>query len=211
MDRQANLKVAIIGASTRGRRHAPWSDNSWVFLALNEIWQPRYDIHFELHPRRVQSEKDMAWLAQCLTPCYVLDPSEWAEGEIPDPRRFDLEGILKATGGRRYFTNSFAMMIAWALTEGASTIGCWGIDLDLGTQRERLVEKPCVEYWLGLAEGQGVEVVLPPNSTMLTQRYVYGLEYEQEKAHIETVVSTFGVTVERENVCPVCLEAFTGR
>jgi len=185
-------QVAIIGASPT-RRYAPWADDNWTFLAINEIAQPRYDIHFELHPRRVQSAQDLAWLAQCTAPCYVLDPGEWAEGEIPQPVRFPLEWILEVTGGRRYFTCTFAMQIAWALAEGYTEIGLWGIDLDLGTHRERLVEKPCVEYWLGLAEGRGVKITLPRESTMLHRPYVYGLDYENEKANVERVVEDFGL------------------
>jgi len=85
------------------------------------------------------------------------------------------------------------MQIAWALAEGYTEIGLWGIDLDLGTHRERLVEKPCVEYWLGLAEGRGVKLTLPRESTMLHRPYVYGLDYENEKANIERVVDDFGI------------------
>jgi hypothetical protein len=184
-------KVAIIGASP-SRKQGPWFDPAWECWALNEIAQPRYEKHFELHPRSVQSPKDFAWLAQCQRPCYVLDPDEWRPGEIPMPVRYPFDWVLEVTGGRRYFTATFCFQIALALAEGYEEIGLWGVDLDLGTARERLVEKPCVEYWLGFAQGRGVKVTLPPTSTLLSRRYVYGVDYHAEKADIEQVCREFG-------------------
>ena len=197
-----HTKVAIIGAGAR-RVHAPWDDDSWCFWALNEIGQPRMDRHFELHPMDVQSEQDFARLAVLTAPCYVLGDS--SEARVPTAVTYPLERVLKNTGGRRYFTCTFAYQIALAIADGFAEIGLWGVDLDLGTARERLVEKSCVEYWLGLAEGRGLAVRLPLQSTLLDRRYLYGYDYDREKTDIEGIVEEFPTNP--RDVCPACHDA----
>ena len=171
-------RVAIIGAGAT-RVVAPWEDSDVIFYALNEIWQKRYDAHFELHPRAVQSERDLEFLRSCPTPCYVLDLAEW-DGMIPHAVQYPLERVLDITRGRRYFTSTFSFQIALAIAEGFTEIGLWGVDLARGTLRERLVEAPCVEYWVGLAEGRGIKVTVPEISTLCSQPYLYGYDYDAE-------------------------------
>lgn len=171
-------KLAIIGAGAT-RWAAPWDDRSWCFLALNEIAQPHYDRHVELHPRAVQSEQDLAFLRACPAPCYVLNVEEW-EGLIPNPVRYPLERVLEVTRGRRYFTNTFAYETALAIADGFAEIGLWGVDLAGGTLRERLVENPCVAYWVGVAEGRGITVTVPSSSTLCRQDLLYGYDYHAE-------------------------------
>lgn len=194
----AHRKAAIIGAGSY-RTHAPWDDESWCFWALNEIPQPRTDRHFELHPMAVQSRIDLLALRDCAVPCYVLDVGEltpertsgFAAGEgpyfIPYPVHYPLERVLEKTGGRRYFTCTFAYQVALAIAEGFEEIGLWGVDLDLGTMRERLVEKPCLEYWLGQAEGRGMRITLALGGTLLQRPWLYGYDYDDEKAGVERV------------------------
>ena len=188
----ARKKVAIIGAGDY-RKYAPWNDPEWECWGINEIGQPRATRWFELHPMTVQNERELAWLAQCPTACYLLE----RDPRVPAGVRYPLERIMEKTGGRSYFTCSFAFEIALALLEGFEEIGLWGVDLDLGTQRERLVEKPCVEYWLGLAEGRGVTVTLPPGATLLQRPWLYGYDYEDEKAQIEAVCDDLHLAISR--------------
>lgn len=180
-----HTKLAIIGAGW-GRDTFPWEDESWCVQALNEIYQPRFDRHWELHPMAVQNERELAWLASCPTPCYVLDLAE-AQGKVANAVEYPLERVLDVTKGRRYFTCTFAFQVALAVADGFKEIGLWGVELDFGTIRERLVEKPCVEYWLGLAEGRGVKVTLPLGSTLLQRDYLYGYDYDEELSAIKRV------------------------
>ena len=183
-------RVAIIGAGAT-RNLAPWSDDSICWWAINEIWQKRFDRHWELHPMSVQSERDLAFLRVCPTPCYVLDYAEaknFSEVEyhgaifpgVPYAVEYPLEWVLEQTRGRRYFTCTFAMQIGLAIAEGFTEIGIFGVDLARGTLRERLVEAPCVEYWVGLAEGRGIKVTVPESSTLCRQPYLYGYDYDAE-------------------------------
>ena len=179
-------KMAIIGAGP-GRNGAPWGNPSWCFFALNEIAQRHYDRHAELHPRAVQSEQDLAWLRRCQAPCYVLDLDEW-DGLIPHPVRYPLER-LRAVGFRDYYTATFCYQIALAILDGFEEIGLWGVSLHLGTPRERLLERACVDYWIGFAEGRGIKVV--EDSGCARRPHLYGYQYEDEKLDGDKAVARF--------------------
>lgn len=190
LDRAAGLlhdplrreKVAIIGAGQL-RRLAPFDDPTWLVWGINEISQPRADAWFELHPMSKQNARELAWLKAQPAPVYVLEETPL----VPQGVRYPLDWVLQAIMGRRYFTCTFAFQIALAIAQCFREIGLWGVDLDLGTRRERLVEKPCVEYWLGMAEGRGIRVRLPEGGTLLHRPYLYGYDYDAEKADIEGV------------------------
>ena len=173
-------RVAIIGASGT-RAAAPFFDPTWVVWGLNEITQPRADAWFEMHPMSVQSHRELAWLSVQTAPVYVLD----LVPEVPRGVRYPLERVLAETGGRKYFTCTFAYQIALAIAEGFTEIGLWGVDLDYGTTRERLAEKPCVEYWIGVAEGKGIHVTLPERASLCTRPYLYGYSYHEELRDIQ--------------------------
>ena len=187
-------KVAIIGAG-RGRNDAPWSDDTWEFWGLNEIDQPRADRWFELHPMAVQNERELAWLSTCPAPCYILDlnalvperPTQFVVGEGPyyvqNAVEFPLERI-DVSGLREYFTCTFAYQIALAILDGFEAIGLWGVELFLGTARERTVERMCVEYWLGVAEGRGIEIV--SDSGLAKQGPLYGYDYDKEIRYVNS-------------------------
>ncbi len=73
-----------------------------------------------------------------------------------------------------------AYQVALALVMGYTTIGVWGMELWQGTARERLAECRCLEYWLGVAKGMGVRVVLPAYSCLLLHPLLYGYDYQEE-------------------------------
>ena len=174
--RCGHRRVAIIGTGP-GREGAPYLEDDWCVWALNEIRQPTFTRHWELHPRRVQSAHDFRALAAIRQPCYVLDPAEWGPGEVPSPARYPLARVQEA-GMRRYFSCTFAYQVALAVLEGFEELGLWGVQLHLGSPRERLVERRCVDYWLGYAEGRGLRV--SQDSGLAWQPHLYGYDYDGE-------------------------------
>ena len=193
--------AAIIGAGP-GRVDAPWDDPSWCLWAINEINQPLYSRHFEMHPMTVQSNAELAWLERCRVPCYVLDLAHARDHVISDERpgraqnaphrsfngvvnavQYPLERVLAATGGRRYFTSTFAYQVALALADGFEAVGLWGVELYEGSGRERTVELACLEYWLGLADGRGVKTVVAP-PWLARRPYLYGYSYAEEALEV---------------------------
>ena len=175
-------KAAIIGTGP-GRRSAPWGDLSWCKWAINEIWQPELDRHYELHPMSVQSERDLAWLAQCPTPCYVLNLAE-CDGKVKNAVQYPIQRVLAMPGARDWFTSTFSYQVALAILDGFEEIGLWGVDLRLGSPREQTVEWAGLSWWLGYAAGRGMKVTLDGDYTW-THPGRYGYDYHYEKYAVE--------------------------
>lgn len=206
--RCGHTKVAIIGTGP-DRDGAPFHDPEWCVWALNEIPQPSLTRHFELHPMNVQSAADLVGLSRIGQPCYVLDleDAKRARGAslvsggrqhdllfrgVPNPVRFPLERV-RLQGSRfhatDYFTCTFAYQVALALDEGFDEVGLWGVGLYNGTARERLIERACVDYWLGVLDGRGVKVAY--RSLLSQHEYPYGYDYQREMDRVNAVVDTF--------------------
>lgn len=184
--------MAIIGFEEQNIRTAPYDDPAWdcwlfnmfnrLGFAHDELGRFRCDRAFDLHQLHAQSEKDLAWIHHCPVPIYLTHPI----GANPRQRVLDLDAIeqrIFALYGRvvrcRYFASSFAYALALALSEGYQTIGLFGVSLNWG--RERVVERGNLEYWIGIAEGLGVEIVLGERSLLLTHPGLYGIEYDRER------------------------------
>lgn len=193
--RCGHKKAAIIGAGP-GRNDAPWDDPLFCFFAINEIKQPVFHKHFELHPRAVQSPRDLEFLKHCPVPCYVLDLAEW-HGLISHPVQFPLER-LRAAGFRMYATCTFAYQIMLAILDGFEAIGLWGVELFLGSPRERTVERACVEYWIGFAEGRGVKIVADSGLATHRSRWLYGYDYDKELRAVEDLIGELGTAINQE-------------
>lgn len=99
-------------------------------------------------------------------PTSIRYPFETVEAEVGIP--------LPPSGKKRLWaTSSFGYMAALALTEhqtreiDISELILSGIELPLGTQRERLWEWPNFAYYLGMAAGLGITITLPSRGTSL--------------------------------------------
>lgn len=194
--------VAIVGAGA-GREEAPYNDPQWEIWGLNAVPpldsmnRIRADRWFELHEMSAQSEDDMAWIRSCPFPIYlvpqaadqILDARERGpiEHDIPMAVRYPIEAIEQRYGS--YFTCTFAYQMALAAYEGFTDVGLFGVELSLGTRRERTVEWACVSWWMGFLEGQGVRVHLSSQSLLGRHPFRYGIEYEQEKHYVERMVA----------------------
>jgi hypothetical protein len=196
-------KVAIVGAGF-GREQAPYDDPEWEVWALNVVgaWDRegrlRADRWFELHERKAQSADDLRWIAK--VPCPIYVPDDLLDAS-PMAVRFPVEMLEGAYGG--YFTCTFAYQLALALAEGFHEVGLYGVELAFGTERERTVEWACVSWWMGFLEGRGVRFSLPVATMLGHHAYRYGLQYDEEKAHVERYLSLRGrVQALRELVEP---------
>lgn len=200
-DEPPRQRVALIGA-TRSCVQAPWTDRTWEVWGCNALWDLcrdergdlRADRWFDMHPRSAQSEQDMANMHACPVPLYVPDKAEYDDitACLAYPYEFVAAHGLVAPF-RPYFTCTFAYQIALAMALGFDEIGLYGINLTNG--REGVVERACVEYWLGKAEGVGLTVTLPPGHVLLDHPSRYGYDYQREidetTRHMEMIVRTW--------------------
>ena len=83
-----------------------------------------------------------------------------------------------------YFLNNISYMLALAILQKPKCIGMFGVDMSFGTNVEYMQnEKACIEFWLGLATGRGIEIHIPQQSTVMKrQKYsaFYGMTVKKE-------------------------------
>ena len=186
-------KVAITGAA-KSMRELPWDDPTWELWGINNFWNAMRDEHdmlradrwFELHPptKDIQAPFAMMWLRECPVPIYTTEP-------FPDNANslvFPIEHL--ANKYRDYFSCTFAYQIALAIDEGFDEIAIHGLELAYGTQREATVERACVNYWLGLAEGRGIKVTVPQDDFVLSHWHRYGFNYWPEANVVKDYVGS---------------------
>jgi len=177
-------KVAIVGFAPSWKE-TPWDDQSYEIWCLNEFYKVgnqiknfRADRWFEIHDRNSKSKSNpehQKFLKECPCPVYMWKKYD----DIPNSVKFPKDEIInffeeKGCKGARYFTNSISWFIAFAIYEGFKTIAVYGVDM--ATDSEWGWQRPSCEYWIGLAEGMGIEVIIPPSSDLLKCTQLYGFE-----------------------------------
>lgn len=165
-------RVAIIGGAP-SRRDAPYGDPRWDIWAFSslKLHTPRITRWFELHALgdlRQQLRREtrmrrsfrnyMGFLSRLPCPVYMQRAHPFIPHSVPYP----LREAVDAFG--RCFTSTASYLIALAILEGYDTIGLWGISLRGPTVYAR--QRPGVEYLLGVARRRGIDVRLPPDSTL---------------------------------------------
>lgn len=183
-DLQRRTKVALVGFAQSSRQLAPYDDPEYAIWGLNQLYRfiPRatrwFEIHENWHEHVVEGTDHFGWLREAPIPTYM---TECVPG-IPNSVRYPLERVLALTNhqghtvGLDYFTSTVAYMIGLALVEGYQHIDIYGVDLI--AREEYRQQKPCLEYWIGVASGMGVEVGIPVQSALLKQSHRYGYERE---------------------------------
>lgn len=184
-------KVAICGSG--GAQQMPWDDPTFECWSINNFWESSRDSEgriaasrwWEQHqitpdtagPRRgqvIQNENDMAWIRQCPVPLYTTEPVPENTHAVVWPVEYF------AAKYRDYFCCTFAYQIAQAIEEDFKELHVYGLELLMGTKREATVESSCTNYWLGLAEGRGVKVVIPDRVAVIGRSWVTHREIEVE-------------------------------
>lgn len=195
-------KFALVGASMSSMLAAPFDDDEWVICSIGGLYnrlpifqQPKvpYDriAWFEIHHRDLLTTQResagiphtyghmyFAWMRDFVAAGGHLVLKDELE-EVPGAVAFDREAAAELCQGVLYFTNSVSYMIAWAMMQGATDIGYWGIDMmhaDNQENQEYSYQRPSCEWWMGLAHGpgSGITMHLPDESDMLKTAYQYG-------------------------------------
>lgn len=166
-------KLAIVGMARSSRSEAPFEDYSFDLWGLNEAlsmdWFKRKDptAWFQIHPKwdfqrlfNRNDPKHWQWLQQSHPfPIFM----QYDYRDVPSSVRYPLEQVIDLGG--QYLTSTPAMMLALGILMGYKQIGIWGIEMQ--HESEYGYQKPCMEYWLGIAKGLGIQIYLPPNCALL--------------------------------------------
>lgn len=173
-------KIAILGGAST-LKYAPWHDPTW------ELWSHHScrhmcgrdpDLLFDLHPPELWTDpKKKFW---------DPDYTKWAQTnripimmqqaypEVPASIKYPF-GQMITEFSRGYMTNTVSYMVALALMEGVTHLGIYGCHYDTGS--EYGPQRGSCEYWLGVAEGRGVHILIPPGCDLLNRpSLLYGYE-----------------------------------
>jgi len=172
----AQKKIAIVGKAQSSLGLAPYHDDSWQIWTLSDLvlmhQAPRYEVQFELHDPALVAQRVpyWEWLARC-APSKPIIMRE-VHPDIPASVGYPIQEIVAQFGG--YFTNTVSYMIALAIALEPEAIGVWGVDM--ACSAEYRAQRPSCEYFLGIAKGMGIEVVIPPQADLLKTCGLYAFD-----------------------------------
>lgn len=78
-----------------------------------------------------------------------------------------------------YFTNSVSFMLALAIDWEYKEIAIYGVDMATVGGGEYSHQRPSCEFYVGVAVGKGIPVIIPPQADLLKTRFIYGFEDEK--------------------------------
>ncbi len=196
--RATQRKIAIIGTAP-GFEEAPFADESWEIWGLSRLYDrvPRISRWFELHhwenvcktwtvgeetASARAREVYTSWLETTDVPVYVQDAyvSRCQNGHV-----YPIDLITRLFK-RRYFTNTVSYLMALAIMEHdalelqSTTVGLWGIDMELSESgnNEYGLQRPSLEYFCGAIDFHpSMALYVPQRSSLLKARELYAFEF----------------------------------
>jgi hypothetical protein len=171
-------KIAIVGTGSQWQL-APFNDPEWEIWGLIGVATnaPRLDRLYEFHERKIVehiANTDYAdgsyWkVAQSLGPNFITNGDH---PECPQATQYDFQHNIEKYG--KYWCSSVDWMIADAINLEPEAIGLFGINM--ASDSEYVHQKPSASFYLGIAKGKGIKVIVPSSSEVLAGPYMYGLE-----------------------------------
>jgi hypothetical protein len=188
--------VAIVGSHPKTKLDAPYDRkyvDIWVFNEeARQPWVKRCAGVFQMHapavwknPYNLNDAKHYEWLQEDHPyPVYMMD----VYPDVPASVKYPLDEICRELlpglqRGRqngqsiRYFTSSVAYAIALAIYRGYERIEIYGVEMETNT--EYAYQREGVTFWLGVAVGRGIEVVLHEDSGLMVG-LLYGYDGDVE-------------------------------
>ena len=172
----SKMKVIIIGLGSSWNR-APMEGEVW---GLNTLILRRpvkrlflmHDIDLYLETNQFEIKETIEEVNKLDIPVMTIKKHKL----IPNSVEYPLNDMPS-----KYFTNSFAYMIAYAIHKGATSIDLYGIPLT--KKPEYMEQRNCIEYWLGYARGKGVEIRIFGLTALFgtgLHAGLYGYEWNQD-------------------------------
>ncbi len=173
------MKLAIIGSHTDTRTHFDYADDFdvWVFNeAPKEEWVKRADGVFQMHVPTIwrsrtnrNDPKHYDWLKKNKDAIVFMQDDY---DDVPMSEKYPLDEIHEMfPKARKYYTSSVAYSIPLALYKGYTEIHVYGVEMETDTEYGH--QRPGVAYWIGFADGLGVDLVFHSNKFFNEPLYGY--------------------------------------
>ena len=198
--RRTASKVCIVGFADGHRDHAPWETDDMEFWGINRLhavlpnkpWTRWFEIH-DLERFYSTDEEHKQFLRDADFPVYVRPQdmqiaTEWGIDATPFPQA-DMLNLFEP-----YFTNTISWLLAFAIALEYEEIHLYGVDMaqDTITQAEYRQQRPSCEWLIGLAQGRGIRVVMPPGSDLMKSSHLYGFDDDVYRQKLEARLQELG-------------------
>ena len=159
-EKNKGKKIAIV-AQGPGFEKCPFDKETWG-LNMGLMRMKRVDRIFMMDPieDKTAVKNGEFTVEQIIKKCndekipmVSAYPYPSAETLEPYPIHEIVDGL-----GSDYFSNTIAYMIAYAIYTGVESIDLWGVNQ--ATHSEYMYHKGCVEFWIGMAVGMGVNIAV---------------------------------------------------
>ena len=175
------MHVAIIGLGPSARQYLEltkrfggrkaFCDETWAINALGDVFL--CDRIFHMDDVRIQKiradakpqsniAKMLEWLKTTKTPVVT----SFAHPDYPALQEFPLAAVL-TNYPYGYFNSTAAYAIAYAMHIGVKKMTLFGMDFTYPDVHDAEKGRACVEFWLGMAAMQGIEISVPKTTSLL--------------------------------------------
>jgi SAM-dependent methyltransferase len=104
----------------------------------------------------------LEWMRETEVPIYTSR----AYPDYPSSVDYPLEEVIRSCGVA-YFNNTSIYAICYAIHLGVKKLSLWGFDFTYPDANAAEAGRGCCEFWLGRAMKAGIEIVIPPDSTLM--------------------------------------------
>ncbi len=187
--------VCICGSHPDTRELAPFDKDVelWVFNeAPTAPWCKRWDVCFQLHDEVIYTnplnrcDKNHWQFLQQEHPGKIIYMREH-DPRVPACKVFPLEQVRVFLKPQKMFTSTISMAIALAIHQGYEKIILIGVEMS--SQTEYYAQRDGVAYWIGYAQGAGVQIELRSGKDIF-DRPIYGYEgqiFQEPKDYIARI------------------------
>jgi len=211
--RKGKKTVALVGAGWSSATWTPWDEDGIEVWGMNEMhgypWFKFEGVSrwFQLHHKsaftREHRFNHWEWLQEEHPfQIYMQRVYDDVPSSVKYPLRKmqkNLNNIIRGEGKlKKLFSSTFNYQMALALDEGYERIEFYGIELTGGG--EYAFQREAMAFWLGKADGMGVEVWMPESCSLLVHPlYAYEEVREGDTGRISWVGGNADLTKSVEN------------
>ena len=189
--------LALVALAPSSREQANREPDDVEIWGTHGTWNflKRCDRLFQIHSAEIllgntSAIQELAVLRMMQTPIYVTD--DLLIEQLPSALLYPF-GEIEFD----YLTSTVAYMLALAIAEGFKEIHLHGIDMRGSSQYAD--QRPCCEFWLGIAKEKGIKVVIPDSSALLKpEGGTYGL-YPSRSITKERLLDILGKMTKQGN------------